>query len=133
MYLITREIHFSYGHRLIDHHGKCAHLHGHNGRVLIEVSSEMLDHQDMVMDFEKIRDSVGVWIKECLDHRMILCRKDPLVLPLQQGGEDIVVIEENPTVEVLARLIFLEARKRRLPVSKVTLWETENSFASYHE
>ena len=59
MYNIVREIHFSYGHRLVGHPGKCAHLHGHNGRVQIEVSSKMLNSQNMVMDFSEIRESIG--------------------------------------------------------------------------
>ena len=59
MYRVGREVHFSYGHRLLEHDGKCANLHGHNGRVIVEVSSQMLNHQGMVMDFYKIRESIG--------------------------------------------------------------------------
>ena len=28
MYKVTREIHFCYGHRLLNYDGKCRHLHG---------------------------------------------------------------------------------------------------------
>ena len=41
-------------------------------------------------------------------------------------------MKENPTAEALARWVFEEARKMKLPVTRVTLWETENSFAVYH-
>ncbi len=54
MYSVIREIHFSYGHRLLNYKGKCANLHGHNGRVQIEVSSEKLNSLGMVMDFYEI-------------------------------------------------------------------------------
>ena len=37
MYRVTTEINFAYGHRLLDYNGKCAHPHGHNGRVEIEL------------------------------------------------------------------------------------------------
>ncbi|MCM8776283.1 MAG: 6-carboxytetrahydropterin synthase, partial [Candidatus Omnitrophica bacterium] len=122
MYRISREFHFNYGHRLVNHQGKCAGLHGHNARVQIEISSEKLNPQDMVMDFDKIRETIGAWIEEVLDHKMILCEKDPLVPMLQQAGEKMVLIKENPTAEILARWIYQEARKMRLPVSKITLW-----------
>lgn len=130
---MVREIHFSYGHRLLEHPGKCANLHGHNAKIQIEISSQMLDSQGMVMDFYKIREVIGGWIEETLDHKMILSEKDPLSAVLQKAGEPLVLTKENPTAETIARLIFEEARKRRLPVSKVTLWETPNAFASYHE
>lgn len=133
MYRVIREIRFSYGHRLIEHPGKCANLHGHNARVKIELSSEKLNPHGMVMDFYEIKETIGSWIKENLDHRMILSEKDPLAPVLQKAGDPVVVIKENPTAEALAKWIFEEVRKRRLPVSRVTLWETESSAAVYHE
>ncbi len=133
MYRVIRDIRFNYGHRLLDYSGKCAHLHGHNARVWVELSSEKLDTDGMVMDFYKIRDTIGSWIEETFDHKMILAEKDPLAPVLQEMGEPVVLMKENPTAEVLARWIFQEARKRRLPVSRVTLWETDGNAAVYHE
>ncbi len=130
-YAVGREIHFSYGHRILGHKGKCARLHGHNGRACVEVSSGKLDSLGMVVDFYQIRETIGKWIDETLDHRMILCEKDPLVEVLQKAGEPLVVMKENPTAEAMAKWIFEEARKKSLPVSRVTLWETDSSFASY--
>ncbi len=133
MFFIGREIHFSYGHRILNHPGRCAHLHGHNGRAIVEVSSERLDSLNMVVDFSQIREQVGAWVKEALDHRTILWEKDPLVKVLQKAGEPVVVMSENPTAEALARWIFREARAKRLAVSRVILWETADSYAAYHE
>lgn len=133
MYYAGREIHFSYGHRLLNYEGKCAYLHGHNARVLIEISSQMLNAQGMVVDFYQIRQIIGTWIDETLDHKMILSEKDPLAALLQNAGETVILLQENPTAEVLAKWIFEEARKKRLPVCRVTFWETGNSFAAYHE
>ncbi len=133
MFRVAREISFCYGHRLMDYDGKCANLHGHNARVLIEISSEKLNHLGMVIDFFEIRKVIGAWIDKTLDHKTILSEKDPLAEILQKAGESIVVIKGNPTAEALAKMIFDEARRERLPVSRVTLWETENSCAIYHE
>ena len=133
MFSVAREIHFSYGHRILNHTGKCARLHGHNARAAVEVSSAKLNALGMVVDFYDLKSTLGKWIDETLDHRTILWEKDPLVPILQKAGEAPVLMKVNPTAESLAQWIFEEARKQKLPVTKVTLWETENSFAEYHE
>jgi 6-pyruvoyltetrahydropterin/6-carboxytetrahydropterin synthase len=133
MFRVSREINFSYGHRLLNHPGKCARLHGHNGRVLIEVASDKLNAQGMVVDFYDIKETAGNWIDEVLDHHMILWDQDPLVPVLQKIGEWPVLMKESPTAEAIARWIFEEVRAKGLPVTKLTLWETENSFAVYEK
>lgn len=133
MYTVTREIHFCYGHRLLGYAGKCRHLHGHNGRVEIELVAEKLNDLGMVLDFEEIKKVVQSWIDEELDHKMILCKKDPLLPSLQGLGESFYLTDENPTAEVIARLIFDYATSQKLPVTEVRLWETPKSYASYRE
>lgn len=132
-YGVGREIHFSYGHRILNHEGKCKRLHGHNGRAVIEMSASRLDALGMVIDFYKIRESIGKWIDETLDHRMILWGEDPLAQTLQKAGEPVLLVPENPTAEFLAKWIYDQAVKMKLPVTRVTLWETDNSFAVYGE
>lgn len=131
MYSVIREIHFSYGHRLLNYQGKCANLHGHNGRLQIELSAEKLDKLGMVVDFYEIRKKIGAWIDQNLDHRMILCEQDPIAALLKKAGDPVVTIAENPTAETLAKWIFSETKKMGFPVSKVILWETESCCASY--
>ena len=131
MYRVTRLIHFCYGHRLLDYHGKCRYLHGHNGRVEIELGSEELDRRGMVRDFEEIKQTIQTWIDRELDHTMLLHRKDPVVPVLQQMGERLYLMDENPTAEAIARLIFDYAAAQKLPVTEVRMWETDRSVASY--
>ena len=131
MFRVTREIHFCYGHRLLNYNGKCRHLHGHNGRVLIALEAEELDPLGMVVDFSHIKRVVQAWIDESLDHRMILHHDDPVLPELLRQNEPVVVVDFNPTAENIARMIFDYARSQNLPVVEVTLWETENSFATY--
>lgn len=133
MYRITKDVHFSYGHRLVKHAGKCSRLHGHNARVQVELSSQVLDEQAMVVDFEHVSGTIGEWIRKELDHRMILWEKDPAAKVLLKAGESIVTLKEHPTAEVLAKIIYKEAQLLRLPVSRVIFWETPGSCAAYHE
>ncbi|HEY2909305.1 MAG TPA: 6-carboxytetrahydropterin synthase [Gemmataceae bacterium] len=131
MFRVTKEIHFCYGHRLLDYAGKCRHLHGHNGKAVVTLEAPALDPLGMVVDFSEIKRVLGKWIDDALDHRMLLHRDDPLLPDLRQRGELFVELDVNPTAENIAKMIFDYAVSHGLPVIEVTLWETENSFATY--
>jgi len=131
MFRVSREIQFCYGHRLLNYDGKCRHLHGHNGRAVVVLEAERLDERGMVRDFSEIKDSIGRWIDEHLDHRMILNRADPAVPALQKLGEPLHLIDTNPTAENIARLIYEHAAASGYPVVEVRLWETPASCAIY--
>ena len=131
MYKVTKHILFCYGHRLLNYDGKCKHLHGHNGRVEIELTSPKLDHRGMVMDFEEIKGTLKAWIDEALDHKMLLCKDDPLAKALADLGEPCYLMDANPTAENIARLIFEHAASKGFAVTEVKLWETETSYAVY--
>jgi 6-pyruvoyltetrahydropterin/6-carboxytetrahydropterin synthase len=131
MFSVTREITFCYGHRLLNHDGKCRHLHGHNGRALITLAAEQLDPMGMVVDFGLLKRVVGGWIDQALDHKMLLHRDDPALPALQTQGEPVFVMDVNPTAENIARLIFEFTAAQGFPVVEVRLWETESAFASY--
>jgi 6-pyruvoyltetrahydropterin/6-carboxytetrahydropterin synthase len=133
MYHVTRQIDFCYGHRLTNYAGKCCNLHGHNGRVEIEVGGGRLDDRGMLTDFADIKRIMKEWIDENLDHRMILQADDPAAGFIRSQGEPLYEIQENPTAEAIAKLIFLKARERGLPVSRVRMWETADSCATYEE
>ena len=131
MYSVTKRIDFCYGHRLLDYRGKCQHLHGHNGRLEIELSSEGLDQRGMVRDFHEIKEMIQRWIDTHLDHKMILREDDPALPSLRRLGEPCFTMADNPTAEALARLIYGMATGLGLPVTAVRLWETPGAFATY--
>ena len=131
MYSVTKTIRFCYGHRLLNYNGKCRYLHGHNGTVEITLASGTLDQRGMVRDFTEIKHAIQGWIDANLDHKMILCRKDPVLPLLRNAREPVYVIDVNPTAENLARLIYDHAKRLRFPVISVRLWETDSSFATY--
>src|SRR5262245_4816922 len=131
MHRVTREISFCYGHRLLNYDGKCRHLHGHNGRAVLTLESERLNDLGMVVDFTRIKQVVGRWIDEALDHKMLLHRDDPALPVLRQLGEPVFVMDVNPTAENIARLIYDYAAAQAFPVVEVQLWETDTCHASY--
>lgn len=131
MFQVSREIDFCYGHRLLNHAGKCRHLHGHSARAVITLAAPTLDACGMVLDFAEIKRIVGGWIDEQLDHRMILQASDPLVAILRQLGEPLFLTEQSPTAENLARLIYEFAAGRGFPIVECQLWESSHSWATY--
>ncbi|MCL4844965.1 MAG: 6-pyruvoyl tetrahydropterin synthase family protein [Acidobacteria bacterium] len=131
MYSVTKRIEFCYGHRLLDYDGVCKHPHGHNAVAEIEVRSGALDSRNMVADFSDIKRLVKGWIDRELDHKMILRHDDPLVGPLRALGEPMYLLESNPTVERIAKLIFDQAASLGFPVVAVRVYETPSSSAVY--
>jgi 6-pyruvoyltetrahydropterin/6-carboxytetrahydropterin synthase len=131
MYSVTKRIDFCYGHRLMDYDGICRHPHGHNAIAEIEIRTEALDARNMVADFSDIKRVIKGWIDRELDHRMILRQDDPLVPMLRGLGEPVYLLDSNPTVERIARLLFDTSREQGLPVARVTVWETPTSWATY--
>lgn len=131
MYLVTKRIEFCYGHRLLDYDGVCKHPHGHNAVVEVDVRTDALDNRNMVVDFGDIKRIVKGWIDRELDHKMILRRDDPLVKPLSDLGEPMFLVDDNPTVECIAKLIFDQAKAAGINVAAVRVWETPTSIATY--
>ena len=133
MYSVTKHINFCYGHRLLNYEGNCKHLHGHNAVAEIELCSASLDDRHMVCDFNDIKLVVREWINRVIDHKMMLHRDDPLLQLLRDQGEPVFVVDENPTAEHIAYLIFRHTKHEGFPVVRVTVWETPTSSATYVE
>ena len=133
MFTIYRQFTFCYGHRLLDHTGKCAYLHGHNAIVKVELQNNQLNNQGMVADFADIKNSLGEWIDKTLDHRTLLEERDPLTTILREQGEPVLALPVEPTAENLAKLIYDQAKQIGLPVSAVSFWETEKCCAEYRK
>jgi len=131
MFTVTEIIEFCYGHRLLRYQGKCAHLHGHNGRVEVTVAAKTLDGQSMVTDFSEIGRVVRAFIDQHLDHKLLLHKDDPLAAVLRGHDEPLFLMDSDPTAEAIARLICDRARSSGLDVCEVRLWETPSSVAAY--
>ncbi|MCF6202709.1 MAG: 6-carboxytetrahydropterin synthase QueD [Methylococcaceae bacterium] len=133
MYTITKEVYFCYGHRLMNHKGKCKNLHGHSVKASISIQQEQLNEQGMVCDFSDIKELVTSYIDQNLDHNFLLHKDDPLIPLLTQQKERFMAIDEHPTAEVLSKMIYQYLKQQGLNVDKVVLWETASASACYQE
>jgi len=122
MFELVVYTHFSSAHNLRGYQGKCEELHGHNWKVGVKLGSETLDHLGMVIDFKIIKQKLNDIIQQ-LDHKY-LNHTPPF--------NDI-----NPSSENIAFYIYQELKKKidksRIKLIKVTVWESDDSSASYSE
>lgn len=96
---------FSYGHRVYQHESKCAHLHGHNGRVhfTVEPVDGELDDIGRVLDFSVIKERLCEWLESHWDHFLLIWEQDPWAVPLAQIDPTVVWVPFNPTAENMAK------------------------------
>lgn len=158
----TRRIQFAYGHRVMGHENKCRHLHGHNGVVLLKavrcdcpvlsgavapVPAQQTDDVGRVVDFSVLKDRVGGWIDANWDHAFLYHRADAAVIialerfevhegPLFQQKK--AELPFNPTAENMASYLLdivcpVVLAGTGVRVVEVTMWETENCFATAKE
>lgn len=136
---------FSYGHRVHGHESKCAHIHGHNGRVTFHCEAPHgLDSVGRVIDFSDMKIFCN-WIEDNWDHKFLAYEHDPYMKQLysvsQQRlfnrqsdaetlmAESIVWVPFNPTAENMAdyllRTIGPELfHNKGIVVTRVDLMET---------
>ncbi len=115
MFTITKEFSFCASHVLnnLPKEHLCSHLHGHNYIVIVELQSAQLDDKGMVVDYRKL-DLIKSYIDNHFDHNHL---------------NDIM--EESPTAENLAKLIFEYFHKTYPKLSAVTVKETPKTAARY--
>jgi 6-pyruvoyltetrahydropterin/6-carboxytetrahydropterin synthase len=136
MISVVRRIAFSAGHRLYGHENCCAHLHGHNYVAYFHAKAEKLDALGRVVDFAVLKERLGGWIDAHWDHGFIVYREDAEARNALEAvrGQKVFLLDENPTVENLARYLLHVVAPQQLAdtavsVHRIELWETENCCA----
>src|SRR4051812_40881820 len=95
MFELKVRTHFSAAHRIVEHPGKCAALHGHNWNVDVTVQAAGLDRIGLAVDFSQMK-SILKQILNPLDHVNLN--------DLPQFSS----VETNPTAENISKHIFNE-------------------------
>jgi 6-pyruvoyltetrahydropterin/6-carboxytetrahydropterin synthase len=111
---VTRTFTFDAAHRLPWHSGKCRNLHGHTYRLEVTVAGP-LNEDGIVVDFADLAFVVRTEVVQRYDHQFLNDHFD------------------NPTAEMLATSFFKELEAAGLAITKLTLWETTNSYATVEE
>ena len=129
----TRRIEFDAAHRILNHESKCKMLHGHRYSLELTFSSKELDKLGRVIDFGNVRDIIGKWIDDNLDHNTILSQNDKELGDLIESktGQKIYYLKENPTAENIAKHLFEDIvpelfKDYDTNLVKIKLYETPN-------
>lgn len=118
MYEIKTQAFFSAAHHLLNYEGDCENQHGHNWMVEAYVRGETLDKSNILIDYKVLKKELNV-VLDYLDH------SDINELPEFEG--------ESPSSEMIAYFIYNRLKERVVQLSKISVWETQTSCASYFE
>lgn len=141
MYRIERRFTVPIGHRLSKHKGRCKNIHGHNFTILVGVKTETLDDNDMVMDFSDLKVLANEEVDR-FDHCLMINKEDSELshdLTKLRMCERVIEVPFDPTAERLAEYIYkqlerkLDSRSPSVYIDYVTVYENENSKATYCE
>jgi 6-pyruvoyltetrahydropterin/6-carboxytetrahydropterin synthase len=111
MYEVVISQEFCAAHKLLNHKGVCADLHGHTWKVEVVVRAKNLK-DGMVVDF--------MAVKSILDE----------ILPDHSYLNEILA---DPTAENMAKWLYDELKARIPGVAKVLVWESSASGAAFFE
>ncbi|MBE0491268.1 MAG: 6-carboxytetrahydropterin synthase [Sulfurospirillum sp.] len=99
---IAKQFDFCYGHRVwsqtldveysMDSCLACRHLHGHQGRLIVYLSSDKLE-RGMVTDFHHL-NWFKIFLDKTLDHKFIIDSNDPLFSTLLPDFADKINLIE---------------------------------------
>jgi 6-pyruvoyltetrahydropterin/6-carboxytetrahydropterin synthase len=141
MYRIAKTFHVPVGHRLSKHKGACKNFHGHNLKVMVVLSSETLDSNDMLIDFYKLKKIVNNSILNLLDHACILNINDKKNDKyMRENDYKVFTIECDPTSETMCRIIYEEIDttfksnkkiRKSIQIDSIRIWESDDSWAEY--
>lgn len=118
MFELKAQMYFAAAHHLLNYEGECENQHGHNWLVEAYVTGNQLDKSNILIDYKVLKRE----LKSVLD---LLDHKDLNELPYFEG--------ESPSSEMISKFIYTKLKEKINILSKVSVWETNTSCASYYE
>ena len=118
MFELKVQMYFSAAHHLLNYNGECENQHGHNWLVEAYIKGTELDKSNILIDYKVLKRE----LKNVLD---LLDHKDLNELPYFKSI--------SPSSEYISKFIYEKLKEKIGQVSKISVWETANSCASYYE
>ncbi|MCQ2743791.1 MAG: 6-carboxytetrahydropterin synthase [bacterium] len=118
MFELKAQMYFAAAHHLLNYEGECENQHGHNWLVEVYVVGSELNKSNILVDYKVLKRE----LKSVLD---LLDHKDLNTLSFFNG--------ESPSSEIISKFIYTEMKKKISITSKVSVWETPTSCATYYE
>lgn len=143
MFEVTKEFNFEAGHTLDQHTGKCRNLHGHNYKVFVTMQSSDLNSMEMVKDFYDLNKAAKPMFDE-FDHSFMFNQKckdkfeKEIYKVCKKHNRKVMELPYRSTAENMAKYFLTRLNSeleqesdRKVIVSKVVVYETPTSFATY--
>jgi len=126
----TIRLEWDMGHRLPNHGGACRNLHGHRYVAEVTFEGDIINtpgasDEGMVTDFQDIK-SIAKPLVAMLDHRFMLCDRDPL-LETMHTMPGVIDVPFVPTAEAIARWLLGHLVSLDKRVTGLRLFETPTS------
>ena len=133
MYILKKIFRVPIGHRLSKHEGLCKFVHGHNLKIEIEICSEVLNKNDMVIDFSDVKNIVND-VLASWDHALFLNIFDKSI---RDTSDRTLTVSGDPTAELLSKKLYdilkEDFEKSGIDLVSVTIWESDDACVSYRE
>ena len=118
MFELKAQMYFAAAHHLLNYDGECENQHGHNWLVEAYAEGTELDKSNILIDYKVLKRE----LKSVLD---LLDHKDLNELSYFNG--------ESPSSEMISKFIYTKLKEKINILSKISVWETNTSCASYYE
>jgi len=148
MQTITRKGNFDSAHRIVNHGGKCANMHGHTYNYELTISFDSMEafnnKEDIgyPIDFADLKSLAIGYIDAHYDHALIYNPKDPQLIPTIKINPQWKLVDMwlkdgeycNPSVENIALQLFVElnalfiTNKCPFVIHSLRVYETPNSY-----
>ena len=133
---ISKQFRWEMGHRLPFHNGLCKNIHGHSYQARVAITGTT-DKYGMVLDYFDMKTIIQPIIDE-LDHCFLCDSSDhQMITFFTNNPMKVVYIHAPTTAENIALYLLNRIEEQLLRYSnitgvRVTVFETENSFAEVH-
>lgn len=136
--IVSRQIEWDMGHRVMNHNSKCKNLHGHRYKMEICMKGKLIEKENdssrgMVIDFGDIKSITLTFINDVLDHGFMVWEKDKLLTSFfkKNPEQKHITVPFTPTAENIASWIFKkldplfqDTYGTGLKLYSIKLWET---------
>jgi len=145
--LISKQIEWDMGHRVLNHISLCKNLHGHRykAEIILEgdiVSKENDSSEGMLMDFSDVKKLALELVCNELDHGFMVWNKDKILLDFFKKNPYLkhIIVPFTPTAENISNWIFQKLEphfqrkfRNKLKLNSIKLWETPTSYAQTYK
>ena len=119
------EIKIDAAHNLPNYVGKCSNLHGHTWKIVVEIDCSILDKNDFVADFTKIKEVINQFDHGYINDKIYNPTAENMSKYLAEKILDLGEIEEADGFDDATSIV------NRFDVVTIKVYEAESSYLEH--